>query len=152
MNIYLAARYSRRQELCQYRNALEALGHLVTSRWLNGSHQISSAGVPIDETGEALIEAGSSPDADKLRREFVEEDLSDVSNAEVMISFTEIPRSNHSRGGRHVEFGLAVAMKKVVFVVGYRENLFHYLPEVIFCDTWKTCLESLHLAPLNMGE
>ena len=39
MKIYLAARYSRREELCGYRSELEAIGHTVTSRWLNGKPQ-----------------------------------------------------------------------------------------------------------------
>lgn len=36
MRIYLAARYSRREELLGYRADLEAAGHIVTSRWLAG--------------------------------------------------------------------------------------------------------------------
>jgi len=48
MKIYLASRYSRREELCGYRTQLESMGVEVTSRWLNGAHQISDTGVPID--------------------------------------------------------------------------------------------------------
>lgn len=34
--VYLAARYSRREELCRYREELTALGYVVQARWLNG--------------------------------------------------------------------------------------------------------------------
>ena len=34
------------------------------------------------------------------------------------------------RGGRHVEFGLAIAWGKPVYLVGERENVFHWLPQV----------------------
>lgn len=56
MKIYLAARYSRREELCGYRSELEARGHRVQARWLNGEHQLSNEGTPIGENGEALVE------------------------------------------------------------------------------------------------
>lgn len=34
MRIYLAARYSRREELLGYRDDLHAAGHVVTARWV----------------------------------------------------------------------------------------------------------------------
>lgn len=140
---YLASRYSRREELCAYREQLRSLGHEVTSRWLNGEHQISDRGVPIGEKGEALIEGDSgekSEEAEKLRLSFATEDVSDVLSSEIVVSFTEPPRSNASRGGRHVEFGIAIALKKMFIVVGHRENIFHWLPQVQFFDTWEEAL------------
>ncbi len=148
MRIYLAARYSKREELCGYRAELESLGHIVTSRWLNGKHQISDSGKPIGDHGEALVEGdagGDSPEAAALRRSFAEEDMADVAGAECIISFTEPPRSNASRGGRHVEFGLAIGLNIGRFItVGYRENLFHWLPGVEFYPDWETA--KFHLA------
>lgn len=41
-----------------------------------------------------------------------------------------------SRGGRHVEFGMALALGKRVIVVGPRENVFHLLPEVEVHVNW----------------
>src|SRR5689334_6788265 len=116
MKIYLAARYSRREELCGYRTQLEALGHTVTSRWLNGSHQISDAGKPIGDHGEALVEDGSDDRAAALRQHFAQEDFDDVRSADTLIAFTEVPRSGHSRGGRHVEFGAALALDKKIII------------------------------------
>lgn len=141
MKIYLASRYSRRLELCGYRDELQKAGHQVTSRWLDGSHQISDSGVPIGENGEALVEGGSdSPESFQLRRQFAVEDYADVAAAELVIAFTEPPRSNASRGGRHVELGIAMGLRKYIIVVGYRENIFCWMPDVHFFESWSRCL------------
>lgn len=50
--IYLAARYSRREELCAYGDDLWTLGHTVTSRWLAGNHQVSDDGLLAEGTRE----------------------------------------------------------------------------------------------------
>jgi hypothetical protein len=143
--VYLASRYSRREELCGYRQELESRGFEITSRWLNGKHQISDVGVPIGDHGEKLVEGddgNQSEEAQKLRMDFAREDVSDVLGAEIVICFTEPPRSSASRGGRHVEFGLALAKGKFVIVIGHRENLFCWLPEVAFFPTWEQFKES----------
>lgn len=140
MKIYLASRYSRREELCGYRVQLEELGHTVTSRWLNGKHQISNEGAPIGDHGEKLVEDGSCEVAAALRQSFAVEDVMDVQAAEMVISFTEEPRSGHSRGGRHVEFGIGLERGADMVVIGHRENLFHWLPTVAFFKTWEEFL------------
>jgi hypothetical protein len=132
MKIYLAARYSRRQELCLYRAELQAMDHAVTSRWLNGNHQ-----VPDDGMGELTTFSKSE------RERFASEDWEDLMAAETCISFTEKPREmNSSRGGRHVEFGAAMAAGKRIIVIGFRENVFHCLPQVEFYETWQSFLKS----------
>ena len=114
--IYLASRYGRREELKGYRNVLESMGYKITSRWLNGNHEIK------DGQSEQV--------SDKLRVKFAEEDWADLLEADIVISFTEIPRSTNSRGGRHVEFGAGLALGKVNLVCGPRENIFHYLKKM----------------------
>lgn len=130
MNIYLAARYSRREELCDYREELQALGHTVTSRWLNGNHQIEDAGL-------------STEGAHNERVRFAQEDWDDLMAADTVICFTESPRSGPARGGRHVEAGAALATGKRVIVVGFRENVFYCLPQVEFHPEWETALIAL---------
>ena len=140
MKIYLAARYGRREELCGYREQLRAMGHDVQARWLDGGHQISDKGLPIGEHGENLVEGdsgGTSDEACALRAHFARDDWEDVNTAKLVINFTEPPRSKASRGGRHVEYGIALANKARVIVVGYRENIFHWLPVVEFYSTWE---------------
>jgi len=142
MRIYLAARYSRREELCAYREQLQEMGHDVQARWLNGTHQISDTGTPIGDHGEALIES-TDPAVDVLRSKFAQDDCEDLVDADLVISFTEPPRSKANRGGRHVEFGMALAMGKRQIVVGFRENLFHWMPCVEFYKTWGEAKENL---------
>lgn len=121
--IYLAARYSRREEMLSYAEDIWAMGHTVTSRWINGSHQVDNAGL--------------STQADPEERErFAREDLEDLLRCDICISFTEEPRTSNSRGGRHVEFGIAYAKNKTCIVVGPRENVFHCLPKAHVYDEW----------------
>lgn len=148
MRIYLAARYSRRLELCAYRAILEAAGHSVEARWLNGGHQISDVGTPIGEHGERLVE-GDDGSTDvrsaALRSQFATDDYTDVMTCDCLIAFTEPPRSGHSRGGRHVEFGLALAWNKRVIVVGPRENIFCWLPHVEHFEAFEDAVACLKM-------
>lgn len=128
MRIYLAARYSRRLELCVYRDQLRAMGQQVTARWLDGNHQIDDQGLSVE--------------AKRAERErFAQEDYEDLIAAQCCISFTEIPRSTNSRGGRHVEFGIALGRGQWCIVVGPRENVFHCLPAVDVCETFAEARE-----------
>lgn len=126
MKIYLAARYSRFPELQAYRDDLRTAGHVVTSRWIEGTHQAKDLTATIDEA-----------------RTFAVDDIADLAEADCIISFTECPRSGNSRGGRHVEHGLALAWNKKIIVVGYRENVFHCLRVVEFFETWPAALAAL---------
>lgn len=130
MKIYFASRYSRHLQLQGFRSDVETLGHTITSRWINGDHQIDDAGL-----------SDQAKEHERIR--FAQEDHDDLCDADWVISFTEPPRSSNSRGGRHVEFGIALALCKRVIVVGYRENVFHCLPKVEFFATWKDTLAAL---------
>ena len=147
MRIYLAARYSRREELCGYREQINALsGHAVEACWLNGKHQISDTGTPIGDHGESLVEGddgSTNVRAAELRGKFAAEDFRDVIMCDMLIAFTEPPRSNASRGGRHVEFGIALGRMKRVWIVGPRENIFCWLEDVRQFETFEAAIEQL---------
>lgn len=142
IQVYLAARYSRRLELCVYRSALEQMGFMVQARWLNGGHQLDAVGTPIGDSGEALVEAGGE-EAARLCARFASDDLEDVVMADLLIAFTEEPRSTATRGGRHVEFGIALAQGKRTLIVGPRENIFYWLDTVEQVRTWSEALPIL---------
>lgn len=131
MLIFLAARYSRLPELNVYRTQLEAAGHRVTSRWLNGGHEIVRD-----------VQGLSAQVANAERERLAIEDWNDMKEAEVVVSFTEEPRSTNGRGGRHVEFGGALALGKTCVVVGPRENVFHHLPGLQHHSTWAEFMRS----------
>lgn len=134
--VYLAARYSRREELCAYRDVLEQHGFVVTSRWLNGQHPLADEG-----TADSLVLSEEASLEERAR--FAQEDWYDVIRADWHINFTEPPRSPHSRGGRHVELGGALATMKRVIVIGPAENVFHCLPQVVHFATWEAFVETL---------
>lgn len=122
MRIYLAARYARRHEMQAIAGDLRAMGHQVTSRWINGTHELDDH----PSRGE--------------RARLAVEDWEDLNLAECCISFTEAPRAvleQPGRGGRHVEFGAAGAMQQRLILVGPTENVFHWLPWVEHAGTWE---------------
>lgn len=121
--IYLAARYSRHPEMQVVAQLLREMGHAVTARWIQGGHEI---------TKEGSTEAAH---AERIR--FATEDTEDLESAEIVVCFTEEPRKTATRGGRHVEFGMALALRKRLVVVGWRETVFHCLPAVeYFAGDW----------------
>jgi hypothetical protein len=137
MKIYLAARYSRHLELQGYAAELREMGHTITSRWINGSHQVMLNGEALGPEREAMFESDHES-MESQRREFAQHDWDDLMAADTVISFTEQPRkAGNSRGGRHVEFGAALAAGKRCIVVAWRENVFHCLPQVEFANTWE---------------
>ena len=139
MKIYLAARYSRHAELQSYAKTLEEVGHTITSRWIKGGHQINDEGL-------------SDVAKEEERIRFALEDIEDLDAADVIINFTEKPRSTNSRGGRHVEMGYALGTKaKVVVVIGPRENVFHCLPKVLYFPNWESFINDESLKPLSKG-
>ena len=118
MKIYLCSRYSRRDEMRSVREELQRLGHTVTSRWL-------------DTEWERKDDSGSAAAPPEYREQYAVVDMDDVLNSDCLIAFTEEPRGG-GRGGRHVEFGIALALGKRLIVVGHRENLFYHHPAVEF--------------------
>lgn len=122
--VYLAARYDRRLEMLGRADELERLGYVVTSRWVQGLH-----------------EGATEPDV--LGR-CAREDLADIIDSDIFITFTESAAIGHTSGGRHVEMGYALACDLWVIVVGPPENVFHHMdrgtvedpPLVTRVDTW----------------
>ena len=135
MRIYLAGRFDRLDELNHYADELCQLGHIVDCRWLQGLHQLH----PKPE----LVDAPNF-DTPMEAMPFAKDDLEDVANSDLLILFSEHPDSHSKRGGRHVEFGIALALGKQIIVVGPRENIFHCLPQIRRFFTWNQCL--IHIA------
>ncbi len=131
--VFLSARYARREELRGYREDLRRAGFRVESSWLDGDEEISLAGPGREE---ALL--------------WLSADRIDLGMSEILICFTEDPEhqpAGGSRGGRHVEFGLALEAGKTIYLVGPRENLFHWsVPDPRVFPTWAAALEALDFA------
>ena len=112
--------------LVEVRGALARIGVGTTSRWLNGHHGIDFDAISGEERGR-----------------FAQEDLDDLDAADTFVLWN--PRHHHrgGRGGRHVETGYALAHGKRVILVGERENVFHYLPEVEVVKDFPSLVERL---------
>lgn len=114
--VYLAGPYSDRLQLARYAFELLSDGHAITSRWLLGAHAY-----------------GADPKE-------AQADLDDVQACDTLILFTD----GSSPGGRHVEFGYALARGKLLYLVGEESNLFHTLTAARF-QTWEACRQALYL-------
>jgi len=131
---YIAARYSRREEMCEYAHALRDIGGVVVCRWLLGTHQLHPGAENLDV--ENHPEHGTSMEA----APFAADDVEDVAASDTIVFFSEPPESYAKRGGRHVEFGMALVQGKRLVVIGPRENVFHCLPQVERHNTWSDFL------------
>lgn len=133
MKIYLASRYSRHDEMRGVRDVLHALGHEVTSRWID-CHTDVVGDYTASFTQEFL---NASPE---LSAPLGQHDVDDLMAADTVISFT---CGTGGKGGRHVEFGIALATGKHLIVVGPRENVFHTLPQVKHYPSWRFLVNDL---------
>ena len=128
--VYLAARYSRRAEMYDYAVGLRNKGLIVCSSWVDHPDEL-----PDDGPGGA-----TDPGFYAAR------DFDDVSSADTLVLFCDNPdETSTKRGGRHVEFGVALALDLNVIVVGQRENIFQYLPQVVHFDKWEDAVDYLDI-------
>ncbi len=152
MRFYIAARFDRLDEINIYANQLRERGYIVDCRWLQGLHQLHPGAHLLDTpAGFPNVSEGITMAA----RPFAEDDVQDIVASDALVLFSEPPDSHSKRGGRHVEFGIALGLGKRLIVVGPRENVFHCLPQVERFATWVECLEMLEKgvkAPPSCGE
>lgn len=127
MKAYLAAQYARRDELREHLTALTPLGIEVTSRWLEEKEPLNSH--MGDKDDNWYIETANV-------------DLDDIDRADAVIFFSENPRVGVPRGGRHVEFGYALGTNKPIYVIGPKENVFHYIDRVYHFETLEQFIEN----------
>jgi nucleoside 2-deoxyribosyltransferase len=120
--LYLAARFTDRPQMETAANRLKSLGYEITARWVYG--------------GE-----------DGLTREHIAiMDIEDVDACDTLVSFTQPYGSVNKGGGRHVEFGYAMARRKRLVVIGERENVFHHHPDVEIYPTFDAWLHHLNVS------
>ena len=88
------------------------LGWECTSRWID-EEVVEEVVVTLEDKKAWAIKA-----------------VEDVERCEAIILYN--PRSVHGSGsgGRHVEFGYAAALGRKLILIGWPENIFHWLPIV----------------------
>lgn len=119
LKLYLAGRWQQRSYIATLATDLQSRGFTITSRWLKMEH------TKLSKQACATV------------------DLEDIDEANILVSFTELPDVGYNTGGRHVEFGYAYAEGKCLILVGPVENIFHELPGVIKLDSFAQLVEYL---------
>jgi nucleoside 2-deoxyribosyltransferase len=121
MRVYLAAPYADRERMETIARRLQSKGIEITARWVFGNE-------------EGLT-----------RPAIADMDLADVDACDTLVSFT-FPRGTPSTGGgRHVEFGYALARGKTLVNIGHQENVFHHWWMVQTYPTLNDWLNTLEL-------
>jgi len=126
-SIYLAARFDRQEEMRAHRNALMVLGYTVTSSWL-------------DQIGPDTFGPDGSISDLHIASDRAIQDISDITRADMFFHFTDQPSST---GGRHTEFGIALALGKFITIIGPRENVFQALATFAWYPEWETFLQAI---------
>ncbi len=110
MKVYLAAKFGEKNEMRDWARMIEDAGHQVVSSWLDEKHDSDA-----EASEEVMIAAAK-------------QNMLDVLEADVLVTKSQAQGTAHTGGGRHFEFGFAVAEGIDVIVVGPKgEHVFHYL-------------------------
>lgn len=112
MRVYLAG--SDQARAAAVAKTIEESGHTIASSWVHGEFK---------RTREYSVEQ---------RVELAEKITSEVESCDILILLAD---ENMVPGGKFVEFGIALGMDKLVAVVGRRENLLCWHPNVNVVDS-----------------
>jgi len=123
MRVYLAAAWSRREEIRGYAKLLADQGVNVQARWLDQEPDFPADGVI----------------RSKYLQSRAELDVDDVRECDVLVRFSDdlSPATVPSRlasGARMFEMGLAWSLGKKIIVVGGTQCVFDYLRDIIHLD------------------
>lgn len=115
MTVYIASRFERKHEMKALVSLFAEHNIQVEARWLD----------------EDISPQSQLSDLTPLYcRSKAEIDLEDINSSDTFVFFSD-DRPITVRGGKHVEFGYALATGKRLVVIGPHENIFHYLPGVV---------------------
>ena len=119
MRIYLASRYSNKLFLRGVRDKLSAMGHCISSAWLD---EEEPPNIQVEDVDPAVLV------------DYALQDMADIRRCVAFVHFQNQNRPN-IRGGALVEFGMAWSKGKNMILVGDRVNIFDFLPAVTHFPT-----------------
>ena len=123
MRIYLASNFKSQERIRKVRDEIKALGHTVTSSWLG------------EKGGQSFeLQPHNGP-------RYATRDVGEIVTSDLLIIDT---KEQSNTGGREVEYGVALALGKLVWVVGKHRNVFHTVARHTF-TTWDECYAYLRL-------
>lgn len=128
MKVYVMARYSRKDEVAEVVELLKEAGLEVVSQWHTEPYTKDVQMRDLDHS---------------IHRELAVRDLKELDEADAILALTESPDTAHVRGGRHTEFGYALAKGKKAVVCGPEENIFYTLPGVVVCVSLTQAINEL---------
>ena len=117
IKLYIASRFQDREDALALKERLQARGALVTSTWLT----------PLDGNNANMATLNGRYQECRARATC---DLDDIVGSDAVVVMSPLKAHKSGTGGRHVELGFAVGVGKPVFLLGSRENVFHYLPHI----------------------
>lgn len=133
MRIYIAA---HSQPMARdLKKQLELLGHAVVARWIEHDTKFG---------------LGAASYSDTERKALAAMDDADVRRADVLVLLAE-PEGRFVPGGKHVETGIALGIGIPVYVVGRRENIFHWHPRVEVFESVDCLFQMLDPRSNRMG-
>lgn len=127
MKVYVAARMEDRLQAAEIQRDLEAAEIEVLSDW-------------IELEGKSPLD--HSDDDETRRRAGL--DLQQVAEVDVLVLFKPLDGHRNTTGGHHVETGYALALGKPVFLIGSRENVFHWHPSVREFDSTQAAIVAIN--------
>lgn len=117
--VYIASPWPLKAAAECLADALLNAGLVVTARWLQLGNIAQD-----DDAGARM-------------------DLADIAAADAVLLINPPGWENHGTGGRHVECGYALALRKRLIVLGVRSNVFHRLNDVTVVATVDEAIAAL---------
>jgi hypothetical protein len=126
MKVFIASHSQENARALKHK--LENAGYEVVSRWVTNDHKFSSG-------------IGAYSDAE--REDLAVVDETDVRAADALVLIAEAEGVTVP-GGKHVETGIAIGLRKPVIVVGRKENIFHWHPSISVVRTQDELMAALN--------
>ena len=127
-HVFLSAPYSRKEQIRRVAQECENVGAEVISDWHLEPY---SPNMTLTDVPDSFLSSTACKDFHQVRC------------CHVFIFFAESSTTPTVRGGRHVEFGMALCSDCEIWVIGEKENIFHHLPNIIHFANEEQCLEAL---------
>lgn len=134
--IYVAASAPRHGSAKALAELLRKEGHDVVSDW----HDQDGLNFALESSGASMDILATRYEGESVR------DVLQVRMADILVVITG---DQQTRGGRHTELGIALDRGCAVYLLGPREQVFHYHPDVRVVSSAIELVETL--AKFNWG-
>lgn len=120
LKVFMAGPYPWKERLKTHAASLNSRGITVVSEWL------------YEPPGKTFQELEPSE-----ARVLANRDLENIRDCDIFVYFC----GDTGGGGKDFEMGYAHYIAKEILVIGTPRNIYHFLPECVFCDNWASARE-----------